>query len=193
MTQRESMAFDAVGAGVAALSAVIKFKQSQPEATICVLEKGAEVGAHVLSGAVIDPIALDELLPDWRASGCPLADVPVTENHHWFLTDDAVRAMPHWLLPPFMSNTHALRATKGAVRRVREMTYDNAEDYLIRAQEALHNFGGVAARKEATRQFLDEKSYKPGHVRQEQNQIVTADWSRAGLLSSCARPFVSEF
>ncbi|MFM6831313.1 MAG: p-hydroxycinnamoyl CoA hydratase/lyase [Novosphingobium sp.] len=57
---------------------------------------------------------------------------------------------------------HALRATKWAVRRVAEMTYDNAEDYLIRTQEALHNFGGVEARKEATRQFLDEKSFKPG-------------------------------
>ncbi|WP_427967707.1 p-hydroxycinnamoyl CoA hydratase/lyase [Altererythrobacter sp.] len=57
---------------------------------------------------------------------------------------------------------HSLRATKWAVRRMTEMTYDNAEDYLIRAQEALHNFGGVATRKEATRQFLDEKSYKPG-------------------------------
>jgi len=57
---------------------------------------------------------------------------------------------------------HALRATKWAVRRMVEMTYDNAEDYLIRAQEALHSFGGVAARKEATRQFLDEKSFKPG-------------------------------
>ena len=56
----------------------------------------------------------------------------------------------------------ALRATKWAVRRMVEMTYDNAEDYLIRAQEALHSFGGVAARKEATRQFLDEKSFKPG-------------------------------
>ncbi|MEN9682516.1 MAG: hypothetical protein RLZZ427_267 [Pseudomonadota bacterium] len=57
---------------------------------------------------------------------------------------------------------HALRATKWAVRRMTEMTYDNAEDYLIRTQEALHNFGGVEARKEATRQFLDEKSFKPG-------------------------------
>ena len=57
---------------------------------------------------------------------------------------------------------HALRATKWAVRRMTEMTYDNAEDYLIRAQEALHSFGGVEARKEATRQFLDEKSFKPG-------------------------------
>jgi len=59
-------------------------------------------------------------------------------------------------------DSHALRATKWAVRRMVEMTYDNAEDYLIRAQEALHSYGGVAARKEATRQFLDEKSFKPG-------------------------------
>ena len=57
---------------------------------------------------------------------------------------------------------HALRATKWAVRRMTEMTYDNAEDYLIRMQEALHSFGGAEARKEATRQFLDEKSFKPG-------------------------------
>jgi trans-feruloyl-CoA hydratase/vanillin synthase len=56
----------------------------------------------------------------------------------------------------------ALRATKWAIRRMIELTYDNAEDYLIRAQEALHSFGGVAARHEATRQFLDEKSFKPG-------------------------------
>lgn len=59
-------------------------------------------------------------------------------------------------------DTHALRATKWAVRRVREMTYDNAEDYLIRAQEALNQFGGAASRKEATKQFLDDKSFKPG-------------------------------
>jgi trans-feruloyl-CoA hydratase/vanillin synthase len=57
---------------------------------------------------------------------------------------------------------NTLRATKWAVRRMTEMTYANAEDYLIRAQEALHSFGGVAARQEATRQFLDEKSFKPG-------------------------------
>jgi trans-feruloyl-CoA hydratase/vanillin synthase len=59
-------------------------------------------------------------------------------------------------------DSQALRATKWAVRRVREMTYDNAEDYLIRAQEALNQFGGVAARKEATKQFLDDKTFKPG-------------------------------
>lgn len=59
-------------------------------------------------------------------------------------------------------DANALRATKWAVRRMTEMTYENAEDYLIRAQEALHSFGGVEARHEATRQFLDEKSFKPG-------------------------------
>ena len=59
-------------------------------------------------------------------------------------------------------DANALRATKWAVRRMTEMTYANAEDYLIRAQEALHSFGGVEARHEATRQFLDEKSFKPG-------------------------------
>jgi len=57
---------------------------------------------------------------------------------------------------------NSLRATKWAVRRMVEMTYDNAEDYLIRAQEALHSFGGVAARTEATKQFLDDKTFKPG-------------------------------
>jgi trans-feruloyl-CoA hydratase/vanillin synthase len=59
-------------------------------------------------------------------------------------------------------DSNALRATKWAVRRMTEMSYENAEDYLIRAQEALHSFGGVEARHEATRQFLDEKSFKPG-------------------------------
>jgi trans-feruloyl-CoA hydratase/vanillin synthase len=59
-------------------------------------------------------------------------------------------------------DTQALRATKWAVRRVMEMTYDNAEDYLIRAQEALNQFGGLEARREATKQFLDDKTFKPG-------------------------------
>lgn len=59
-------------------------------------------------------------------------------------------------------DTHALRATKWAMRRVMEMTYDNAEDYLIRAQEALNDFGGWETRKEATKQFLHEKTFKPG-------------------------------
>ncbi len=77
MSQRESMPYDVVivGAGVAGLGTAIRLKQLSPDLTVCILEKGSEVGAHILSGAVVDPRALDELLPDWRES-CPMAEVP---------------------------------------------------------------------------------------------------------------------
>ena len=91
MSERESMAYDVVivGAGPAGLSAAIRLKQLANEAgreiSVCILEKGSEVGAHILSGAVVDPKALDELIPDWKDKGSPLT-VPVIENHHWVLT-----------------------------------------------------------------------------------------------------------
>jgi len=99
------MAYDVVivGAGPAGLAAAIRLKQLAPEAGVCILEKGSEVGAHILSGAVVDPIALDELLPDWRDRDSPLT-VPVTENHHWILTAGGKWEMPHLLMPPLMSN-----------------------------------------------------------------------------------------
>src|SRR5690606_912542 len=105
MSERESMPVDVViaGAGPAGLAAAIRLKQLDPELEIVVLEKGSEVGAHILSGAVVDPRALDELLPDWRES-CPLAEVPVTSNHHWVLTRNGHWSMPHLLLPKLMSN-----------------------------------------------------------------------------------------
>src|ERR671920_243188 len=109
MSQRESMAYDVVivGAGPAGLSAAIRLKQlanaAGREISVCVLEKGSEVGAHILSGAVIDPKALDELIPDWKDKAAPLT-VPVTENHHWSLTKRSKWEFPHFLLPPFMHN-----------------------------------------------------------------------------------------
>src|SRR3546814_3101345 len=76
-----------VGGGPAGLSSAIRLKQLANEAgrelSVCVLEKGSEIGAHILSGAVVDPKALDELLPQWRDMGCPMAEVPVTDNQHW--------------------------------------------------------------------------------------------------------------
>ena len=110
MSERESMQYDVVivGAGPAGLTAGIRLKQLAAqvgrEISVCVLEKGSEVGAHILSGAVIDPKALNELIPDWKDKGAPLT-VPVTENHHWVLTAKRKWRMPEWMLPPFMHNT----------------------------------------------------------------------------------------
>ena len=109
MSERDSMPYDVVivGAGPAGLAAAIRLKQlaneSGGELSVCVLEKGSEVGAHILSGAVIDPRTLDELLPDWR-DDCPLADVPVTENLHWVLTRRGKTVLPHLWTPPFLHN-----------------------------------------------------------------------------------------
>jgi electron-transferring-flavoprotein dehydrogenase len=105
-----------VGAGPAGLAAAIRLKQLDTTLEVVVLEKGSEVGAHILSGAVIDPRALDELLPDWRTS-CPLAEVPVTENHHWVLTRGGQWSMPHALMPPLMSNRGNYTGSLGNLTR----------------------------------------------------------------------------
>src|SRR3990170_1195744 len=77
--------------------------QAEREISVCVLEKGSEVGAHILSGAVIDPKGLDELIPDWRARGAPMG-VPVTDNLHWVLTKKRKWSIPELIMPPFLSN-----------------------------------------------------------------------------------------
>ena len=106
MSERESMPYDVVivGGGPAGLAASIRLKQINPDISVCLLEKGSEIGAHILSGAVVDPKALDELLPEWREQGCPMAETPVTDNWHWVLTRTGKMPIPHWPMPPFMSN-----------------------------------------------------------------------------------------
>src|SRR3954469_22179540 len=122
MAERESMPYDVgiVGAGPAGLAASIRLKQLANEAgrelSVCILEKGSEVGAHILSGAVVDPRAIDELIPDWRELGSPLT-VPVTENHHWVLTAKKKYALPHLMMPPFMNNKGTYTVSLGNLCR----------------------------------------------------------------------------
>jgi electron-transferring-flavoprotein dehydrogenase len=120
--QRDVMNYDLliVGAGPSGLAAAIRFKQlaleTGRELSVCVLEKGAEVGAQILSGAVIDPVALNELIPDWREKGAPL-DTPVNRDEFLLLGPEKARIIPHWLMPPLMSNEGNYIASLGDLCR----------------------------------------------------------------------------
>ncbi|MES2499930.1 MAG: electron-transfer flavoprotein:ubiquinone oxidoreductase, partial [Pseudomonadota bacterium] len=120
--QRDVMNYDVliVGAGPAGLASAIRLKQlaqkTGQELSVCVLEKGAEVGAHILSGAVIDPIALNELIPNWRELGAPL-NTPVDDDEFLILSQTKSWTVPHRLLPPLMSNKGNYIASLGDICR----------------------------------------------------------------------------
>ena len=115
MSEREAMEFDVVivGAGPAGLAAAIRLKQLAPDAAICVVEKGSEVGAHILSGAVIEPRALAELLPDWQERGAPLL-TPAGDDRFVFLTASRAIRLP---TPPQMHNAGNYIVSLGDVVR----------------------------------------------------------------------------
>src|SRR5580704_175845 len=116
---REAMEFDVVvvGAGPAGLAAAIRFKQVAPEASVVIVEKGSEVGAHILSGAVIDPVGLDRLLPDWRDDPDRPLTVAVKDDRFYYLGQTAAIRLPNFAMPRLMGNHGNFIGSLGNVTR----------------------------------------------------------------------------
>src|ERR1700747_32835 len=116
---RESMEFDVVivGAGASGMSAASRLKQLNAALNIVVVEKGSEVGAHILSGAVIDPAGLDKLVPDWRQDAdCPLK-TQVKDDRFFGFTETSAIKLPNFIMPPLMNNHHCYIGSLGNVCR----------------------------------------------------------------------------
>ena len=166
LPERESMEFDVVivGAGPAGLSAAIRLKQLNPDLSVVVLEKGAEVGAHILSGAVVDPSGIDALLPGWRDEDDHPFKTPVTDDQFLVLGKSSVLRIPNFLMPPLMNNHGNYIVSLGNVcrwlaQKAEALGVDIYPGFA--AAEVLYNEHGAVAGV-ATGDMGIEKNGEPG-------------------------------
>ncbi|MFN0194262.1 MAG: electron transfer flavoprotein-ubiquinone oxidoreductase [Aestuariivirga sp.] len=184
-----------VGAGPAGLAAAIRVKQLSPELSVCVLEKGSEVGAHILSGAVIDPIALNELIPDWKEKGAPL-NTPVTEDRFYVVGQNGALRVPNALMPPLMNNHGNYAVSLGNVCRwlAQQAEGLGVEIYPgFAASEALYSDDGslagvVAGVLGIARDGSHKADYQPG-MELRGKYVLIAEGARGSL----AKQIIAKF
>ena len=195
---RESMDFDVVvvGAGPAGLAAAIRLKQIAPDLTVVVLEKGAEVGAHILSGAVIDPIGLDALLPDWRNDSDTPVKTPVTDDRFYILGPAGSIRIPNFAMPPLMNNHGNYIASLGDVCRwlARQAEALGVEIFPgFAAVETLHDdSGAVVGVATGDMGIARDGTHKPGFQRGMElraRYTLIAEGARGSLAKQLIRRF----
>ena len=187
--ERESLEFDLVivGAGPAGLSCACKLKQLNPELNVALLEKGSEVGAHILSGALLEPGPLQRLFPDWQQRQAPLNTPVERDSVHWLLGDQRSLKMPNWLLPSSLHNDgnyiiSLAELCRWLAQQAQELGVEVLEGFP--AAELLVNDGRVEGVITADMGLDSEgqpkDSYQPGYILRA-TQTILAEGCRGHL------------